>query len=656
MTPDHFLVFADPLPEPMLLVSGDGLILAGNRAVEERLGIALGVLRGRDIAAVVADSPGEVGEYLRTCSRIRGLVLGSLVMLVPGRDSIICRAEGTVLRPRMGGNEALLLLRLIPKASAVGQFVALNQRIADLDKENQRRRKAEEASRQQEERLRVTLSSIGDGVIVTDSQGRVTSLNARATALTGWTQDEALGCRLDEVFNIVNEEEGVTAENIALRVLKEGVILGLANHKLTAKDGTERFVEDSASPIRLEEANIGVVLVFRDITKRRKDEAELRESHRRKDEFLALLAHELRNPLAPIRNGLEIMRLAGSNRQAIDQARDMMERQVAHMVRLVDDLLDVSRISQDKIALRKERLDLAGVIRPTLKAYELAIKENGLDLTVTLPDKPVFLDADPVRLTQVLSNLLGNAVKYTQKGGRIWLTAEQLENQAVLTVRDDGIGIPAAMLPKVFDMFTQVDRSLEKSQGGLGIGLTIVKKMVELHGGSIEARSNGYGLGSEFAVRLPVAASQRQTIEPAGRKSQQAEATSHHILVVDDNFDSADTLAMVLTLLGNEVHTVYGGLEGVEAATKFRPDVILLDIGMPRLNGYDACRRIRGQAWGNEVVLVALTGWGQDEDKRLSYEAGFDFHLVKPVDPAALEKLLLSMPAKKADSRASSSC
>jgi PAS domain S-box-containing protein len=369
----------------------------------------------------------------------------------------------------------------------------------------------------------------------------------------------------------------------------------------------------------------------------------LREEDERKTEFLALLAHELRNPLAPLRNSLEIMRLAGDNPEAVEQGRALMERQLQHLVRLVDDLLDVSRISRGKLRLRKERITLASVVASALETCQPLVKQQDDELTVTLPEEPVYVDADRTRLAQVLCNLVSNAAKYSDRGSRIWLTARREGGEAVVSVKDTGVGIPPAMLPKIFDLFTQVDRSLEKSQGGLGVGLTIVKRLVEMHGGRVEAKSEGHGLGSEFTIRLPVALSVAQGQQQGGGDRLGLPAAGRRILIADDNADAAGSLAMVLELTGNEVRTARDGLEAVEAAAEFRPDLVLLDIGMPRLNGYDACRRFREQPWGKDAVIVALTGWGQEEDKRRSQEAGFDSHLVKPVEPAALEKLLAGL-------------
>ena len=371
-----------------------------------------------------------------------------------------------------------------------------------------------------------------------------------------------------------------------------------------------------------------------------------RESDRRKDEFLAILAHELRNPLAPIRNGLQIMRLGKGDPEAIEQARAMMERQLGQMVHLVDDLLDLSRISRGKIELRKERVELSMIVQRAVETSRPLIEANCHELTITVPPGPVYVDADVTRVAQVFSNLLNNAAKYTERGGRVQLGVQRRGGEVVVSVKDNGVGIPVHMLPRVFEMFTQVDRNLERSQGGLGIGLSIVKRLVEMHGGSVGVESDGPGMGSEFVVRLPVVLSVAQPNggdEVPGRPSSR-----RRILVVDDNVDAAMSLAMMLKLMGNEAKTAHDGLEALDVAEAFRPDLILLDIGMPRLNGHETAKRIRERPWGKGVMLVALTGWGQEEDRRKSDEAGFDSHMVKPVEPAAVEKLLANLHADTA--------
>jgi PAS domain S-box-containing protein len=366
----------------------------------------------------------------------------------------------------------------------------------------------------------------------------------------------------------------------------------------------------------------------------------LQDSDRRKDEFLAMLAHELRNPLAPIRNAVEIFRAAGAPTPELEWVLGVIGRQVHQMTRLVDDLLDVSRISRGTFELRKERVAMQSVVDGAVEASRPLIDTHAHELIVDIPQTSFYLDGDPTRLSQVIMNLLNNSAKYMDSPGRIWLTVVRDQDQIVIRVKDTGNGIPRDMLPHVFDMFTQVDKSLERTQGGLGIGLTLVKHVVELHGGTIEAHSEGPGHGSEFIVRLPAARDQQaESQNGSGAIAIRQPQPKRRILVVDDNQDSAISLSMLLRLLGNEVQTAYDGLEAVAAATEFKPDVVLMDIGLPKMNGYEVARRIRGKLGGG-VMLVALTGWGQDRDRRRSQQSGFDHHLTKPVEFAVLQALL----------------
>jgi len=367
--------------------------------------------------------------------------------------------------------------------------------------------------------------------------------------------------------------------------------------------------------------------------------AELSDADRRKDEFLATLAHELRNPLAPIRNGLQLMKMPGVSAAAAEQIRSMMERQITHMVRLIDDLMDVSRITRGKLLLRTEHVALAVVVNTAVEASRPLVEQMGQELSVTLPQQALTVNADLTRLAQVFLNLLNNAAKYSRPGGHIHLHVEGQGSEVVVSVKDTGIGIAAEQLPHIFEMFAQVDRSLDTSRSGLGVGLALVKRLVEMHGGRVGARSEGLGTGSEFVVRLPLIVEVSEVPE-SGAATERAVRSSLRIMVVDDNRDGADSLAELLTMMGNHTRTAYDGQSGVDAVGEFRPDVILLDIGMPKLNGYEACRRIREQAGGESVVLIALTGWGQDDDRRRSHSAGFDHHMVKPVDPVTLMELL----------------
>jgi PAS domain S-box-containing protein len=753
------------------------------------------------------------------------------------------------------------------------------------------------AIHEQREWLRTTLASIGDAVIATDVGGRITYVNPVAEWLTGWSNVAALGRPLEEVFVIVNEQTRKSVENPALRALREGTIVGLANHtELIAKDGTERPIDDSAAPIRNEQGRvIGVVLVFRDvaqrraaekalrtsesrkaavlrasldavmtvdargrivefnpaaeslfgyahdeaistdinllistqpgtfwrvepdgalsqeaatklnvrreanarrhdgserlvelvvtplegsepplysifsrdITEQRKDQEEvarllakekhraellahlaqasltinsatsresvmgvirseaseivgakradvqlgresselaadgmsvpligrdgqpfaqlvleeklggeftaddrailsqfalvaavaldnahlyeeLRAHDRHKDEFLATLAHELRNPLAPIRSALQVMRLAGGDRSAMDESQTVIDRQVQQMVRLIDDLLDLSRISRGKIELRKKPIELAEVLKSAIETSRPLIEDSGHRLEIELDLQPMPLEADLTRLAQVFLNLLNNSAKYTPRGGRIWLSSSREGQSAVVRVRDSGIGIPRQMLGRIFEMFTQVDHTLDRAQGGLGIGLTLVRRLVEMHGGTVDARSEGPGTGSEFVVRLPLSIQPqaRPSDGNSGDGSAVPQGARHRILVVDDNQDAANSLAMLLRMKGHDVRTAYDGIGAVDVAALYRPEVILLDVGLPRLNGFDAARRIREADHGKDIVLVALTGWGHAEDRRRSKEAGFDHHLVKPADPDALDTILNSLSAR----------
>ena len=617
--------------------------------------------------------------------------------------------------------------------------------------------------RETSERLHITLSSIGDAVVSTDADGVITFLNRVAETLTGWTTAEAVGRPLTEVLIVVNHDTREAVENPALRALREGTVVGLANHTvLIARDGAERPIDDSAAPIHdAGGAVVGAVLVFRDVSDRleayeiqgrlaaivdssqdaiisksldgtirswnreaervfgytaaeavgqritliipsdREDEERdimmrlrrgervehfetvrrakdgrlvdlsiaispvrdaaghvigaskvardiserkkigdaLEAADRRKDEFLAVLAHELRNPLAPLANGLQVIRLAQSNPVTVERARSMMERQLSHLVRLVDDLLDISRISRNKMELRRSRLLLSDVVNSAIETARPLIEAARHTLTVSIPPEPIHLDGDLTRLSQVFSNLLTNSAKYTDPPGRISLDVVRHPGTVTVAVRDTGIGIEADQLDVIFGMFSQVDPRVERSRGGLGIGLALVDGLVKMHGGSVTAQSPGRGQGSTLTVTLPVI----ESAAPPRAEPSEPASTTHHkrrILVVDDNIDSATSMAMMLEYLGNEVGTAHDGLQAIERAERNRPDVVLMDIGMPILDGYEATRRIRSKPWGRDVIIIALTGWGQDDDRARSHEAGCNGHLTKPVSLPDLERLL----------------
>lgn len=752
--------------------------------------------------------------------------------------------------------------------------------------------------------FRVTLRSIGDAVITTDTEGRITYINGIGEALTGWSHEDALGQQLDRVFHIVNEATRLPVENPSTRALRQGVVVGLANHTiLIKKDGAECPIDDSAAPIRNEEGHVsGCVLIFRDVTAQRlverdkanqlhtaqllasivassndaiigksldgiiqswnaaaeqlfgytaeqivgqhisliipperlneedeiiaslragkriehyeterlrsdgqriivsltispiKDQsgnvvgaskivrdvterkraesdrqmfvtlvetstdfigicdlegspffvnraglemvglkdieearqmrveefffpedqakvmneffptvlnnghgeieirfrhfktgearwmaykvlaltdaanqpiafatvsqdvterrrladdlrrlaADLSEADRRKNEFLATLAHELRNPLAPMSNMLEVVKRAEGDNEVLNRAHGTLERQLGQMIRLVDDLLDLNRVTHDRLELRRSEVELSSVIQQAVEVARPLVDSAGHHLTIDLPDEPIYLNADRARLAQVFGNLLNNSCKYTRPEGTVSLSAERVGDEVVVTVKDNGAGIPQDKLDSIFDMFMQVDRTSERSQGGLGIGLTLVKRLTEMHGGSIEARSAGVGQGSEFIVRLPVL--NRPAVADAPGPDAASELRPQQtVLIVDDNRDSADSLAMLMEITGNKTYMAHDGIEAVAAVEKYRPEVVLLDIGLPGLDGHEVCRRVREQPWGKDIIVIALTGWGQEDDRRKSEEAGFNGHLVKPVDYDKLLELLSSL-------------
>ena len=760
---------------------------------------------------------------------------------------------------------------------------------------------------QQREVFRVTLRSIGDAVITTDIEGHITYINGVGESLTGWSHDDALHQSLERVFRIVNEATRLPVENPATRALREGVVVGLANHTiLIKKDGTECPIDDSAAPIRNEEGHVsGCVLIFRDVTAQRlaerdkanqlhtarllasivessndaiirksldgiiqswneaaeqlfgytaeqavgkhislvippdrlteeneiiaglksgkrlehyeterlrsdgqrivvsltispiRDEsgnvigaskivrdvtdrkraetdrqmfvtlvenstdfigicdldgipffvnraglsmvglesidearstpvkefffpedqaklmdeffpgvlekgngeievrfrhfktgearwmaykvlaltnsagqpiafatvsqditerkrlednlrrlaADLSDADRRKNEFLATLAHELRNPLAPMSNMLEVVKRANGDGEVLKRAHETLERQLGQMIRLVDDLLDLNRITHDRLELRRSEVELSSVIQQAVEVARPLVDSAGHHLTVELPDEPIYLNADRARLAQVFGNLLNNSCKYTRPEGTVSLSAKRVGDEVVVTVKDNGAGIPQDKLDSIFDMFMQIDGTSAQSQGGLGIGLTLVKRLTEMHGGSIEARSAGEGRGSEFIVHLPIL--NRPAVEAnAGRDAESGSKPQRRVLVVDDNRDSADSLAMLLELTGNKTYMAHDGVEAFQAIEKHRPEVVLLDIGLPELDGHEVCRRVRERPWGKDIVMIALTGWGQEDDRRKSEQAGFNGHLVKPVDYDKLLELLESLTTK----------
>ncbi|WP_437230246.1 PAS domain S-box protein [Planctomicrobium sp. SH661] len=512
------------------------------------------------------------------------------------------------------------------------------------------RRKRAEASLIQltaeSERLRrlyeTALSNTPDFVYVFDLEHRFTYANEALLRMYGKTAEEAIGRTFLELgyepWHAEMHEREIDEVRATRRPIRGEVPF----------NGTygRRVYDYIFAPVFGADGEVEAVTgVTRDVTDRQAMEQELRESDRRKDEFIALLAHELRNPLAPIRTGIDLLRMSANEPELIDEVIGTMEEQTHQLVRLVDDLLDISRITSGKVTLRKKQMDLAKSVQSAQHATRALFQEFGHELTVEMPPEPIWLDADATRLAQVLSNLLTNAARYTENGGSIHLTCRKVGEEAIISVKDTGIGIAPEMLSKIFEMFTQAERSLDRSYNGLGIGLTLVKRLVEMHGGTVTAHSDGLGQGSEFVVRLP-------TIEPAAPTDDGSIEPANHllpplrVLVVDDNLDAARLLSLSIQRMGHDTRTAEDGLAALQTADEFRPQVIFMDLGMPRMNGYEAARKLRESDFGKEVILVALTGWGQEDDKRRTREAGFNDHFVKPIELASLIQLLATYQAK----------
>ncbi|CAE6842521.1 Sensor histidine kinase RcsC [Paraburkholderia aspalathi] len=483
---------------------------------------------------------------------------------------------------------------------------------------------------------------LSDAIVITDLRGNITDFNVGGERMLGYRMREILG----KPISMFHPPED------ALRIRREA-FAGLAadgtwRSELTfmRRDGSRGVCETVVKPLANARGDIyGAVSVSRDITGRRRAEQqlqrlnlELSKADRRKDEFLATLAHELRNPLAPMRNVLEILRLKEFADPQLSWSRDVFDRQLQHMTHLVDDLLEVSRITQGKLELRKQRLELARAMQSAMEAAQPTVQASAHHLSMTLPREPLYLDADPTRLSQMILNLLNNAAKYTPPGGSISLAAEREGDEAVIVVRDSGIGIPREHLDSVFEMFSQLAPALERSQGGLGIGLALVRGLAELHGGTVAAFSSGPGSGSEFVIRLPLSKATPQQSENA--PVEMPRTAGLRVVIVDDNADAADSLAMVLELEGHEVRTAGDGIAGLELIGEFAPQAVILDIGLPRLNGYELARRIRHDHHDAGILLIAVTGWGQQQDKQTAEEAGFDHHFTKPVDPRELQRVL----------------
>jgi PAS domain S-box-containing protein len=630
------VLLVDDVPANLLALEA---ILDGpdRRLVRATSGVeALDRLAAEDFAVVVLDLQMPGLDGFQTAQRIRSLdrTRHTPVIFVTAYDP----DEFPISAAYELGAVDYLVKPLVPPIlrAKVAVFVDLfrqSARIRELERE-----RAAAALQASEDRFRLIVESATDyAIFTTDLRGVIQTWSTGARNVLGYERGEALGRDIRSLF--VPED---VARAVPEREMEKALARGRAEDERwhIRKDGTRFWANGLLFPLRDGEV-MGFLKVLRDQTREREAQETSKAESRRKDEFLATLAHELRNPLAPIRTGLQLLQVAQAE-DARRRAYEMMERQVLHLVRLVDDLLDVSRVSQGKILLRKDRVDLRAVLGEAVESSRPAIDAARHALTLRVPDETLVVEADRTRLVQVFGNLLNNAAKYTPAGGAIRVEADRAGPEAVVRVRDTGVGIPPEMLPRVFDLFAQAASSLEQSQGGLGIGLTLVQRLVAMHGGTVEAHSDGPGRGSEFVVRLPMtepgpAAQPRPAVAPALR-----DGPRRRVLVVEDNVDGAESVRLLLELAGHSVVVAHTGPAGVEAARAFRPEVVLCDLGLPGMTGYDVARALRADPVTADTRLVCVSGFGQEEDRRRAREAGFDETLVKPVAPDELDRVLAS--------------
>jgi PAS domain S-box-containing protein len=537
------------------------------------------------------------------------------------------------VRVTRDGRNISISLTVSPLRNASGKIVGASKVARDISE----RKLAAVALDASEERFRDLANNIDQFAWTCDELGYATWYNQRWYEYTGTTFEQMKG----QGWRAVHHPDHVDrVEESLMRGVRTGEPWE-ETFPLRGKDGNYRWFLSRAIPICDTEGR--VIRWFgtnTDITEQRELEMSLRKADRRKDEFLATLSHELRNPLAAISSSLEVLHQADENPELLHRARDAIGRQTSHLVRLVDDLLDVSRITRDRIELQRSAVELEPMLRHAIDVCLPCTEQYGQTLEYDLPDTPVLLDADPVRLAQILNNLLNNACKFSPLGGTIRVTATLDGDRVRISVKDEGVGILAEQLEDIFDMFAQAHQSSERLTGGLGVGLTLVKRLVELHGGRILAHSEGPGKGSEFILELPLVRTAQDAVSSADTSAAGDKVTALRVLVVDDNVDNAESMSMLLSLNGHQTRVAYDGMTALEMAEEFQPQAVLLDIGLPKMNGLEVCRRMRGESWGRTMKIVAVTGWGQDADRQRSAEAGFDHHLVKPVEYSDLEQVL----------------
>ena len=600
-------------------VGPDGLVLRVNQAELDLLGYRPGEYVGRNIAEFHADQP---------------VIEDILARLLHGESL-------TQYPARMRGKDGSIKHVLINSSGLWEDGKFVHSRCFTLDVTD--RKRAEETRAL----LAAIVAASDDAIVSKTLDGVIQSWNAGARRLYGYSESEAVG----QPITLIIPPELHDEERAILARLRRGERIDHYETMRVSKDHRRIDVSLTISPIYDGSGRIiGASKVGRDITERKRAEKALREAEERKDEFLAVLGHELRNPLAPLRTGADLLEHAAARPDLIESIRSMMNRQLAHMTRLLDDLLDVSRISSGKLELQRAPLDLQGVIEAAVELARPLIDEHDHELTIRRADQPMPIEGDFDRLTQVLGNLLSNAAKYMEPGGTVTLETEVKGDHAFVRVRDTGLGIPPDRLDYVFEMFSQVPEHRGRmGSGGVGIGLALSRRLLALHGGEIEARSEGLGYGSEFVVRLPLTAPADAEASTVGSGDPAARAPRQRVLVVDDNVDAAESLRVALEFEGHVVETAHDGPAAIASVESFAPDTVLLDIGLPQMDGYEVARRIRGRSGDQRVLLIAVTGWGQEEDKQRAHDAGFDRHLTKPATVAQITSLMVGGDRKRAD-------
>ena len=611
----------DAAPTAILVLDSDSRIVYANATAERLFGYARHDLCGREAAVLMSErrhEPSGAGAQ------------GFFATPPPGRDP----GGREVVAVRKDGSEFPAEIDVDRLESEAGPLTVAT--VADVAE----RRRAEQ-------RFRLAIESSPSGMVMVDRAGRIVFVNSQTEKLFGYGRQDLVG---QPVELLVPERfrGGHPHERAEFLAHPEMRAMGHGRDLYGRRaDGTEFPIEIGLNPIETEDGGVFVLSAIVDITERKRLENELHRrleeldmAAKRKDEFLAMLGHELRNPLAPMRNALQVLKVQGIDEKTTRQMQEMLERQLHQLVRLVDDLLDVSRIINGRIELRRAPIDLAAAVERGAETAQPILDARGHELALSLPAEPLQVNGDLVRLSQVVANLLTNAAKYTPRADRIWLSVEVDGPDAVVRVRDRGVGMTAELLPRVFDVFVQGDASLARAQGGLGLGLALVRRVVAMHGGSVTASSEGPGRGSEFVVRLPRLTPGTASKDPPAATARVTDALRRRVLVVDDNIDAAESVAAILKLSGYAVRCAYDGTSALQLAHSYRPDVVVLDIGLPDITGYEVARQLRAQPQFQHLPVVAVTGYGQDADRQQSREAGIDEHLTKPVDPAALQAFI----------------